>query len=129
MPQEFNFNPFETVQQIVVNQAGYYGVERKEAYIRSEKYLKQLDSMGKRNERARMLSGGMKRRLMIARALMHEPKLLILDEPTAGVDIELRRSMWAFEGFKRQRHHHHSHHTLLEEAENAVPQYRHYSTR
>ena len=93
VPQEFNFNPFETVQQIVVNQAGYYGVERKEALSRSEKYLKQLDLWEKRNERARMLSGGMKRRLMIARALMHEPKLLILDEPTAGVDIELRRSM------------------------------------
>ena len=85
VPQEFNFNPFETVQQIVVNQAGYYGVERKEALSRSEKYLKQLDLWEKRNERARMLSGGMKRRLMIARALMHEPKLLILDEPTASL--------------------------------------------
>ncbi|EAE8723670.1 ABC transporter permease [Listeria monocytogenes] len=96
VPQEFNFNPFETVQQIVVNQAGYYGVSRKEAIKRSEKYLKQSNLWEKRNERARMLSGGMKRRLMIARALMHEPKLLILDEPTAGVDIELRREMWTF---------------------------------
>ncbi|OSN09529.1 ABC transporter [Lonsdalea iberica] len=96
VPQEFNFNPFETVYQIVTHQAGYYGVDRKTAQQRAEKYLNQLDLWGKRNERARMLSGGMKRRLMIARALMHQPKLLILDEPTAGVDIELRRSMWGF---------------------------------
>ena len=96
VPQEFNFNPFETVQQIVVNQAGYYGVSRKEAMKRSEKYLKQSNLWEKRNVRARMLSGGMKRRLMIARSLMHEPRLMILDEPTAGVDIELRREMWEF---------------------------------
>ncbi|CDG18799.1 ABC transporter ATP-binding protein [Xenorhabdus doucetiae] len=96
VPQEFNFNPFETVIQIVMNQAGYYGVPRNVAYGRAETYLTQLDLWEKRNERANRLSGGMKRRLMIARALMHQPKLLILDEPTAGVDIELRRSMWEF---------------------------------
>lgn len=96
VPQEFNFNPFETVLQIVLNQAGYYGVPRTVAVQRAEQYLSQLDLWEKRNERARNLSGGMKRRLMIARALMHQPKLLILDEPTAGVDIELRRSMWTF---------------------------------
>lgn len=96
VPQEFNFNQFETVLQIVVNQAGFYGVPRHVALVRAEKYLSQLGLWEKRNARARELSGGMKRRLMIARALMHEPKLLILDEPTAGVDIELRRSMWEF---------------------------------
>ncbi|MDO6499675.1 ABC transporter ATP-binding protein [Photobacterium sanguinicancri] len=96
VPQEFNFNQFETVEQIIINQAGYYGVERDLAKERTKKYLTQLDLWEKRHERARNLSGGMKRRLMIARALVHEPKLLILDEPTAGVDIELRRSMWAF---------------------------------
>ncbi|MBY8026779.1 ABC transporter ATP-binding protein [Vibrio fluvialis] len=96
VPQEFNFNPFETVEQIVMQQAGYYGVSRTLAKERAEMYLTQLDLWEKRKERARNLSGGMKRRLMIARALMHEPQLLILDEPTAGVDIELRRSMWEF---------------------------------
>jgi ABC-2 type transport system ATP-binding protein len=96
VPQEFNFNQFETVQQIVLQQAGYYGVPRELAKERAKKYLTQLDLWEKKDERARNLSGGMKRRLMIARALMHEPKLLILDEPTAGVDIELRRSMWDF---------------------------------
>ncbi|MEZ9230590.1 ABC transporter ATP-binding protein [Vibrio amylolyticus] len=96
VPQEFNFNPFETVEQIVLQQAGYYGVSRSLAKERAQKYLSQLDLWEKRSERARNLSGGMKRRLMIARALMHEPQLLILDEPTAGVDIELRRSMWDF---------------------------------
>ncbi|MGP1959484.1 MAG: ABC transporter ATP-binding protein [Arsenophonus sp. NC-TX2-MAG3] len=96
VPQEFNFNPFETVLQIVLNQAGYYGVPRSLASSRAEIYLSQLALWNKRNEPARDLSGGMKRRLMIARALIHHPKLLILDEPTAGVDIELRRSMWGF---------------------------------
>ncbi|MBS6212451.1 MAG: ABC transporter ATP-binding protein [Proteus hauseri] len=96
VPQEINFNPFETVLQIVLQQAGYYGVPHKLAQERAKTYLTQLDLWEKRDERAMRLSGGMKRRLMIARALMHQPKLLILDEPTAGVDIELRRSMWGF---------------------------------
>ena len=96
VPQEINFNMFESPETIVVNQAGFYGVERGLARARAEKYLKQLQLWDKRKTMARALSGGMKRRLMIARALMHEPKLLILDEPTAGVDIEIRRSMWEF---------------------------------
>jgi len=96
VPQEFNFNGFETVWHIVVNQAGYYGIPRRRALERAERYLRELGLWGKRNAVSRTLSGGMKRRLMIARALVHEPRLLILDEPTAGVDIELRRSMWEF---------------------------------
>ncbi len=96
VPQEINFNMFETCLTIVVNQAGFYGIPRSLAKQRAEKYLKQLQLWEKRNSIARSLSGGMKRRLMIARALMHEPRLLILDEPTAGVDIEIRRSMWVF---------------------------------
>ena len=96
VPQEFNFNMFEPVVEVVANQAGYYGIERQEAFVRAEKYLKHLDLWDKRHVMARNLSGGMKRRLMIARALVHQPKLLILDEPTAGVDIEIRRSMWQF---------------------------------
>jgi len=96
VPQEINFNLFETLFTIVVNQAGFYGIPRPLAKQRAEKYLKQLQLWDRRNSIARSLSGGMKRRLMIARALMHEPRLLILDEPTAGVDIEIRRSMWDF---------------------------------
>ncbi len=96
VPQEFNFHQFEKVQDILVNQAGYYGIPRREALQRAEIWLKKLDLWDKKDQQAMRLSGGMKRRLMIARALMHNPQLLILDEPTAGVDIELRRTMWAF---------------------------------
>lgn len=96
VPQEMNFNIFEKVFDIVVDQAGYYGIPRKVAKEKAEKYLKQLGLWEKRNMASRTLSGGMKRRLMIARGLIHEPKLLILDEPTAGVDVELRRDMWDF---------------------------------
>ncbi|ALI09017.1 MULTISPECIES: ABC transporter ATP-binding protein [Pseudomonas] len=96
VPQEFNFNQFEKTFDIVVTQAGYYGIPPKIANERAEQYLTQLGLWDKRDVPSRSLSGGMKRRLMIARALVHEPRLLILDEPTAGVDIELRRSMWSF---------------------------------
>ena len=96
VPQEFNFNQFEKVGDIVANQGGYYGLPRALCVERAEKYLRKLGLWEKRDSPARSLSGGMKRRLLIARALVHEPRLLILDEPTAGVDIELRRSMWAF---------------------------------
>ncbi|MES9827917.1 MAG: ABC transporter ATP-binding protein [Candidatus Thiodiazotropha sp.] len=96
VPQEFNFNMWEPVVEILVNQAGYYGIPRKLAYQRAEASLERLGLWEKRNTQSRWLSGGMKRRLMIARALVHKPRLLILDEPTAGVDIEIRRSMWRF---------------------------------
>jgi ABC-2 type transport system ATP-binding protein len=103
VPQEINFNQFEAVETIVVNQAGFYGIPRRLARERTEKYLRQLQLWDKRRSMARSLSGGMKRRLMIARALVHEPRLLILDEPTAGVDIENRRSMWEFLSETNQR--------------------------
>ncbi len=96
VPQEINFNQFESPETIVINQAGFYGIPRPVARVRAQLYLKQLQLWDKRKHASRALSGGMKRRLMIARALMHEPRLLILDEPTAGVDIEVRRSMWEF---------------------------------
>lgn len=96
VPQEFNFNQFEKVEDILITQAGYFGIAAKESRPRAQKLLKALGLWDKRDNKARELSGGMKRRLMIARALIHKPRLLILDEPTAGVDIELRRSMWEF---------------------------------
>ena len=96
VPQEINFNIFESPLEVIVNQAGYYGISRKEAVPRAESLLKSLGIFDKKDQESRELSGGMKRRLMIARALIHRPRLLILDEPTAGVDVDLRRSMWEF---------------------------------
>ncbi|SMN15206.1 ABC-type multidrug transport system, ATPase component [uncultured Candidatus Thioglobus sp.] len=95
MPQEFNFNPFEPIEEILINQAGYYGIDRQPARARAEVLLKRVELWDRRLNMAKSLSGGMKRRLMLARALMHEPKILILDEPSAGVDVEIRRSIWA----------------------------------
>ncbi|SMN12396.1 ABC-type multidrug transport system, ATPase component [uncultured Candidatus Thioglobus sp.] len=96
MPQEFNFNPFEPIEEILINQAGYHSIERREAKNNAEKLLKRVELWDKRRDMAKSLSGGMKRRLMLARALIHQPKILILDEPTAGVDVEIRRSIWVF---------------------------------
>jgi ABC-2 type transport system ATP-binding protein len=96
MPQEFNFNPFEPIEEILINQAGYYGIDSKTAKLRAIELLKETQLFDKRKEMAKSLSGGMKRRLMLARALMHNPKILILDEPTAGVDVEIRRHLWEF---------------------------------
>jgi ABC-2 type transport system ATP-binding protein len=118
VPQELNLNQFETPETIVVNQAGFYGIPRRVARERAEKYLTKLSLWDKRNKMTRTLSGGMKRRLMIARALVHEPRLLILDEPTAGVDIEIRRSMWEF---LRELNH-----ALSRGSRESVPQHRDY---
>ena len=96
MPQEFNFNPHETNMEILMNQAGYFGISRAEAKIQAEVLLKKMELWDRRFDVAQSLSGGMKRRLMLARALMHKPSILILDEPTAGVDVEIRKSMWDY---------------------------------
>ena len=130
VPQEINFNLFEKVFTIIVNQAGYYGIPRRLRGERSEKYLKQLQLWDKRDGIARSLSGGMKRRLMIARALVHEPRLLILDEPTAGVDIEIRRSMWDVPARdQRARHDDHPDDALPRGGGEPLPQHRDHRRR
>ena len=130
VPQELNFNLFERPFDICVNQAGFYGVPRKIAAERAEKYLKQLVLWDKAFAITRTLSGGMKRRLLIARAMMNEPRLLILDEPTAGVDIEIRRSMWKFiQGINAAGHHGDPDHALSGRSRTVVPQHRHHRQR
>ena len=127
VPQEFNFNLFLPVFEVVLNQAGYYGIPRREAKVRAERYLKQLDLWDRRDTEMRKLSGGLKRRLMIARALVHEPRLLILDEPTAGVDIEIRRSMWSFlRDLNAGGHDHHPDDPLSGRGREPLPQHRHH---
>ena len=125
VPQEINFNQFEKVSTILLNQAGFYGIRRSVARVSVERWLRELQLWDKRDAISRTLSGGMKRRLMIARALIHAPRLLILDEPTAGVDIEIRRSMWDFlRRLNARGHHDHPDHALPRGSRDTLPQHR-----